>query len=292
MTELASRAAAAQTPDADLAIRRRVRDMWDSVAVHWAEHVDYVDNRAPDLTRLMIESAAPAPGERVLELACGVGSVGLAAATMVLPGGEIVMSDVAPEMTEIARRRAAAAGLSHVSTRDLDLAQIDEPDAAYDVVFCREGLMFATDPAAAVAEIRRVLRPGGRVAISVWGPREDNPWLGLVFDAVTAETGAPVPPPGVPGPFSLSDRERFSSLFEQFENVRVTTVEVPAHAGSFEDWWERTAALAGPLSKLLASLPETSRTALAARLRDACAPYTTPAGVELPGLALCATAHR
>ncbi len=156
MTELASRAAATQSPDADLAIRHRVRDMWDSVAVHWAEHVDYVDNRAADLTRLMIESVAPAPGERVLELACGVGSVGLAAATLVLPGGEIVMSDVAPEMTEIARRRATAAGLSHVSTRDLDLAKIDEPDAAYDVVFCREGLMFATDP-----EVRRCRDPAG-----------------------------------------------------------------------------------------------------------------------------------
>ncbi len=291
MTELASKAAPTQAPDdKELATRRRVRDMWDSVAASWAEHVDYVDKRAGDLTRLMIESAAPAPGERVLELACGVGSLGLAAAPLVLPGGEVVMSDVAHEMTAIAGRRAAAAGLAHVSTRDLDLAEIDEPDAAYDVVFCREGLMFATDPAAAVAQILRVLRPGGRLAISVWGPREENPWLGLVFDAVTAETGTPVPPPGVPGPFSLSDRERFSSLFGQYD-VRVTDVETPARAGSFEEWWERTAALAGPLSKLLAAMPESSRTAVTARLRDACAPYTTSVGVELPGLALLATAH-
>ncbi len=65
--------------------------------------------------------------------------------------------------------------------------------------------MFVPDPARAAGEIRRVLRPGGRVAVAVWGPRERNPWLGLVFDAVSAQTGPPVPPPGIPGPFSLDD---------------------------------------------------------------------------------------
>ena len=67
--------------------------------------------------------------------------------------------------------------------------------------------MFATDPARAAGEIRRVLRPGGRAAVAVRGPRERNPWLAVVFDAVSAQVGAPVPPPGVPGPFSLGDAD-------------------------------------------------------------------------------------
>jgi SAM-dependent methyltransferase len=86
-----------------------------------------------------------------------------------------------------------------VTTRELDLEQIDEPNASYDVVLCREGLMFVPEPARAALEIKRVLRPGGRFALAVWGPREHNPWLGVVFEVVSAQTGAPVPPHGVPG---------------------------------------------------------------------------------------------
>ena len=130
--------------------------------------------------------AAPEPGERVLELACGPGSVGIAAAALVGDGGEVVLSDVAPAMTAIAAARAESLGLENVSTRVLDLEQIDEPDESYDVVVCREGLMLVPDPVRAARELRRVLRPGGRVAVRVWGPRERNPWLGVVFDAVSA----------------------------------------------------------------------------------------------------------
>ena len=159
-------------------LRARLHGMWAAVAGSWGEHADYVDARAAGVTRAMLAASRPQPGERVLELACGPGGVGIAAAELVAPGGEVVLSDVAAEMTAIAAARAAATGLGNVSTRVLDIERIDEPDASYDVVLCREGLMFAPDPARAAREIRRVLRPGGRVAIAVWGPRERNPWLG------------------------------------------------------------------------------------------------------------------
>jgi SAM-dependent methyltransferase len=242
----------------------------------------------------MLALTAPRPGERVLELACGPAGLGLAAAERVAPGGEVVLSDVVPEMTSIAALRAAALGLRNVQTRVLDIERIEEPDASYDVVLCREGLMFALDPARAAREIRRVLRPGGRFAVAVWGPRDRNPWLGLVFDAVSAQLGKPVPPPGVPGPFSLEDSDELVRLLADagLAGVTISELAVPLRAGSFDEWWERTSALAGPLAKVLASIPDRARDALRASLREATRPYETPSGLELPGVTLIASGAR
>ena len=275
-------------------LRPHLHGMWDAVAPAWAEHADYADARGAAVAERMLELTAPAPGERVLELACGPGGLGLAAAARVTPGGEVVLSDVAAGMTEIAAARAKALGVRNVSTRVLDVESIDEPGDAYDVVLCREGLMFATDPGRAAREIRRVLRPGGRVAIAVWGPRERNPWLGIVFDAVAAQLGRPVPPPGVPGPFSLSDAGGLATLLEDagLRDVTVGELEVPLRAASFEEWWERTSALAGPLSRILAGLPAPAAHELRERVRAAVAGYTTEAGLKFPGVSLIATARR
>jgi SAM-dependent methyltransferase len=272
-------------------IRATVHDMWAGVAANWGEHADYVDARGAAVTDALLDLTRPQPGERVLELACGAGGVGLAAVERVGATGVVVLSDVAEEMTAIAARRAAALGLGNVSARVLDLEAIDEPDASYDIVLCREGLMFALDPARAAGEIRRVLRPGGRAAIAVWGARERNPWLALVIDAASAQVGAPVPPPGVPGPFSLEDADRLAGVLAGggLEDVAVSELPVPLRAGSFDEWWTRTTAIAGPLAKRLAALPEPAQQALRARLQEDTRPYVTADGLEIPGLTLVAS---
>lgn len=286
-------------------VRARVHGMWAAVATGWAEHADEIDARVAEVTQRMLDAVKPAPGDRVLELACGPGGAGLATAERVAPDGEVVLSDVAAEMTSVAAARAARLGLSNVSTRELDLERIEEPDATYDVVLCREGLMFAADPARAAREIRRVLRLGGRVALSVWGPRNRNPWLGLLMDAVHAEIGAPASSapaapgascinPGIPGVFSLGDREHLAALLTDAElgDVVVGELPVPLRAGSFEEWWTRSCALAAPLAKVVASLSDDAVQAIRDRAQEAARAYETPGGLEFPGLALLATARR
>jgi ubiquinone/menaquinone biosynthesis C-methylase UbiE len=275
-------------------LRAQLHGMWAAVAPSWEQHADYVDARGSAVTERMLDLAALRPGDRVLELACGAGGLGLAAAERVAPGGEVVMSDVVAEMTAIAAARARAGGLDNVTALELDLESIDQPEASYDVVLCREGLMFATDAARAAGEIGRVLRPGGRVAIAVWGPRERNPWLGLVLDAVSAQLGRPVPPPGIPGPFALADADRLARLLRDagLTDVEVGELPVPMRVDSFEEWWARTSALAGPLAQMLAALPDHAALELRARAREAVGRYETPAGLQFPGVTLLARARR
>jgi SAM-dependent methyltransferase len=210
----------------------------------------------------------------------------------------VVVSDISAEMSEIAAARASASGLDNVTARVLELEAIDEPDASYDVALCREGLMFAPEPQRAADEIARVLRPGGRVALAVWGPRARNPWLGIVLDAVSAELGAPVPPPGIPGPFSLEDRDRLAALLRGagLTDVAVEEQEMAMGAESFDAWWTRTCALAGPLSRILDALDEDKVAAVRERARAAVAELQpggdTSREIVLGGVTFVASARR
>ena len=285
----------ATEPGGDARQRARLHSMWASVADRWEIHADELDASRADVTAALLARAALRPGDRVLELACGPGGTGLAAAPLVGPRGEVVLTDVVPAMTRIAARRAAASGLTNVRTRDRDLEDIAEPSASFDAVLCREGLMFAADPARAAVEIARVLGPGGRVALAVWGPRERNPWLGLLFDAASAEVGRQLPPPGGPGPFALADADLLARTLRKagLAGVVVEDLSVPMRTASFHEWWTRTTALAGPLSEVLAGMPHERREALEVRLRHDLRPYLVEAGgLDLPGVTLLATARR
>ena len=274
--------------------RAHIHAMWSAVAPAWAQHADYVDHTTAGITKALLELSVPQPGECVLEVACGPGGLGMAAAAMVGPTGHVVLSDVAVEMVELAGRRVAEAGLTNVRARVRDIEAIDEADGAFDIVLCREGLMFALDPAQAAREIHRVIRPDGRVALAVWGPRVRNPWLGIVLDCVSAQLGKPLPPPGMPGPFALEDAQRLADILKRagLVDVMVTELESSLRTDSFEEWWERTSALAGPIANLLPTLSAPVMQALQLRLREATQPYAIPTGMQFPGVTLIASARR
>ena len=271
--------------------RELVHGMWAAVADNWSERADFLDLRAAAVTKALLDGAGIMATDRVLALADGPGGLGLAAATY---AAEVVSSDVVPTYAALVESRSNAAGLINVTAKVLDLEEIAEPDASFDAVVVREGLMFAVDPSAALREIHRVLRAGGRLAAAVWGAKADNPWLAIVMDAVAAHVGHEVPPPGMPGPFALSDELGLGQLARDagFADVRVGHVEVRFHAPSFEEWWAHTSALAGPISGIVAAMPADAKAALLDRLREAARPYQTSDGLDIPGLSLVLTARR
>jgi SAM-dependent methyltransferase len=240
-------------------------DMWNGVAPGWEENARFVDEQLALATETLLDAAGIGAGSAVLDLASGPGGAGLAAAERVGPSGTVVLSDVAAEMVAVAARRAGAS--TQVSTAVFDQGEIAADDGHFDAVISRHGLMFVEDPAGAVGEAARVLRPGGRYAAMTWGPRELNPWLGLVLDAVGEQFGVPFPPPNVPGPFSLDDATVLTSVLQEggLVDVQIEAVTTPMHAASLEAWWERVPKLAGPLAIALAGMEPDVREAIARR---------------------------
>lgn len=281
-------------PTADEQLHAALRGIWATAAPAWGEHAGYIDTRAAAVTQAILDAACLQRGAHVLELGCGPGGVGIAAADIVGPDGAVVLSDFAPEMTAIAADRARVAGLSNVTTREVNAERIDYPDSTFDAVLCREGLMLVTHPAAAVREAHRVLRPGGRAVFSVWGPRQRNPWLGLLFDAITATLGVQVPPPGVPGPFSLEGDGALGALLlaAGFTDVADREVPTPMHPASVDDWWSVVPALAGPVASLLASLPAEVTATIRAHVEAAMAHFATADGYELPDVSVLGAGRR
>lgn len=276
------------------ALRDVMQGMWSGVAPSWDAYADDVEARGAAVTAAMLDATHLAPGMQVLELACGAGDTGREAARRVGPGGEVLVTDVSDSMVGIAGRRAAQAGLTNVRTAVTGVEAIEAPDASFDAVVCREGLMFAFDHARACAEIARVLRRGGRAAVAVWGPPSDNPWLALVLECASAQLGEPIPPPGIPGPFALGDAAGLESLLlgAGFVDVEVTALAVPLRVESFDEWWTRCVALAGPLAQRLAALAPSEAEGMRDRARIAAEPFAREGGYEFPGLSLVATAMR
>lgn len=270
-----------------------VSEMWNGVADGWEQQADLVDRHTGAATEAMLDAAAIGPGTDVLDLACGPGGAGIAAARRAGESGRVVLADISPAMVQIAARRSA--DLPQVSTVVCDQLAVDAADASFDAVICRHGLMFATDPAAAVREAVRLLRPAGRYAAITWDARESNPWIGLVLDAVGNQLGMTLPPPGVPGPFSLDDPAVLADTLRAggLDDVHVRRVATPMSAPSVSAWWDRVLQLAGPVALMLAALEPDVRDAIRQRALDTAASEArqTDDGICFEGSALVGCGH-
>jgi len=265
---------------------------WSAVAAAWDDSADYVERQTASATNALVDAAAVRPGDRVLELAAGPGTLGARWSELVGPDGHVVLSDLAPRMVDTARRRNA--GRANLEVALLDASSIDRVDASFDVVVCRMGLMFTPEPAVAFGEIRRVLGAGGRMAALTWAGVEHNPWMTCVGMAAMANgLVAGGPPVGPGGIFSLGDQVQLAALAQgaAFLDVAVEEIRVTFRSESIEAHVERVSSLAGPLAAAFAAATPEQLAAVHATAAQLAADHIGDDGVALPGRALLVSAH-
>ena len=273
--------------------RARGRESWERAAPGWDRRADGVRDWGLPVSAAMLDALDLVPGERVLELAAGPGDTGFMAAERIRPGGELISSDGSEAMLEVARRRAATAGLDNVEFRQLELEWIDLETATVDAVLCRWGIMLIVDPEAAAREIRRVLRPGGRAALSVWDAPERNPWTTIPSQAMTDLGHAPPPDRNAPGMFALAGEGRLAELLQGagFVEVSISPVALERRFQSAEEYLEETVDLSANMAAAFTDLDSGQRAEVLERIGAAAGAFRAGDGsLVLPGSSLVASA--
>jgi SAM-dependent methyltransferase len=246
----------------------------------WAEIRDALELQLAPLGRRALAALAPSPGERVLDIGCGGGTTALELARSVAPDGRVVGVDVSAAVLACAER--AAAGQARLQFIRADAQTFPFEPATFDAAFSRFGVMFFTDPVAAFTNMRRSLRPAGRLAFVCWRGLEENPLDILPLRAASAHLPPqPAHDPAAPGPFAFADPDRVRDILGRagFAEIEITAHDEQVASGDL-DTMLAVCSRVGALGKILRENPALRAAALPA-VRAALAAHDGPGGVKL-----------
>jgi SAM-dependent methyltransferase len=275
------------------AARQRSRAAWDAMASGWYSEREDLWRTSRPVSAWMVRRLDPQPGDTVLELAAGVGDTGLMAARLVGESGRVIITDFAPEMVSAARRRAQEVRVENATFRTLDAERMDLETDSVDGVLCRWGYMLMIDPAAAFAETRRVLRPGGRIAFSVWAAPERNPALSLASKVLVDLGHIPPPDPEAPGAFAMADPERIRKLVvgAGFAEPEIEEVSFRRPFADQDDYLRFLTETSSALSPVLRALPAEALAKVREQVHEAARPFHSGEGYDFSAVCLNVVTH-
>lgn len=258
----------------------------ENAGMNWTALQEHLDAVFAPLTAIALRAAAPVAGEHILDTGCGCGATTLELARLVGPTGHVLGLDVSQPMTARARERIAAAGLTNAEILVADAATVSLP--AVDLLFSRFGVMFFADPIAAFANLRRAMRPGGRLLCAVWRPLAENPWFHVPLAAVR-DLLPPQPPadPFAPGPFAFADPSRVTGILTQagWHDVAMTPHDVAMPMAPRNGIAQATdfAMRIGAVARMLAEADPGVRARAQAAISEALRAHDGPDGIVLVG---------
>lgn len=267
-----------------VAYKETTRQQWQETAEAWHRWDSALEAWLGEATERMLDLTGIGAGSRVLDIAAGAGSQTLAAARKVGPTGVVLATDISSNILEFAEHQARAAGLGNVATRTMDGEELDIEDASFDAVISRLGLIYFPDQQRALAEMRRVLRRGGRVSAIVYSTPERNGFFSIPVSIIRRIANLPAPAPGLPGPFSLGAPGVLAQAYEQagFRDIEVQAIDAPVRFPSAADCLRFERESFGALHAMLAGVSEDEREQAWAEIEQELHQFEGPDGFVAP----------
>jgi ubiquinone/menaquinone biosynthesis C-methylase UbiE len=238
-------------------IRDQQKQSWNKISGGWKKWDTMVMDFLKPMGDEIIRMLNPSGDDVVLDIAAGTGEPGLTIATM-LTGGKVVINDIAEDMVAIARENAIKRGIKNIETDTSDVCELPFADNSFDAISCRFGFMFFPDMLLAAKEMVRVLKPGGRVATSVWNVPDKNFWVTCIMGSINKNLQPPPPPAGAPGMFRCSKEGFMKDLFVQagLKNISETAIAGKLDCTNAEGYWNFMNEVAGPVAAALGKVDE------------------------------------
>jgi SAM-dependent methyltransferase len=269
-------------------IRDSQRTVWAGLSASWNKWDAVIMAQLAPVGTAIVEALQIGESQQHLDIASGTGEPGLTIAARA-PHGRVVLTDLSPEMLEVATRRAADQGVTNVETRVCSADDLPFEDGTFDSVSVRFGFMFFPDLAAATAELVRVLKPGGRLCASGWIKPEANPWTTIPMQAIASEVPLPPVDPDKPNMYRCSSQGQISALYVGAGLGDVSEWDVPIEmvTESAEQYWEIISDHVSLVAAALAQIDEQARVRMSTQAIDKVRAFQKNGEVRVPGLARC-----